>query len=313
MNIIRIGTRGSPLAVWQAEWVRSQLLALHPEYKVELVKIKTTGDKILDVPLAQVGGKGLFVKEIETSLLESQTDLAVHSMKDMPAEIPQGLCIGVVPERENPLDILISREGRSFKNLPEGARVGSSSLRRGAQVRHHRPDITIHPLRGNLDTRIRKLETENLDAIVLAAAGVRRLGLEARITEYIPENIMLPAIGQGALAIEMREDDNVTRELIAPMDHRETRVAVESERAFLSRLEGGCQVPIAAHANIYEDEVNLTGLVAEIDGSVLLRETMTGPVDKHEELGVELANRLLERGGREILEHILGKAVKDLT
>ena len=313
MNIIRIGTRGSPLAVWQAEWVRSQLLALHPEYKVELVKIKTTGDKILDVPLAQVGGKGLFVKEIETSLLESQTDLAVHSMKDMPAEIPQGLCIGVVPERENPLDILISREGLSFKNLPEGARVGSSSLRRGAQVRHHRPDITIHPLRGNLDTRIRKLETENLDAIVLAAAGVRRLGLEARITEYIPENIMLPAIGQGALAIEMREDDDVTRELIGPMDHRETRVAVESERAFLSRLEGGCQVPIAAHANIYEDEVNLTGLVAEIDGSVLLRETMTGPVDKHEELGVELANRLLERGGREILEHILGKDIKDLT
>jgi hydroxymethylbilane synthase len=313
MNIIRIGTRGSPLAVWQAEWVRSQLLALHPQYKVELVKIKTTGDKILDVPLAQVGGKGLFVKEIETSLLESQTDLAVHSMKDMPAEIPQGLCIGVVPKRENPLDVLISRNGHAFKDLPKGARLGSSSLRRGAQVRHHRPDISIHALRGNLDTRIRKLETEGLDAIVLAAAGVRRLGLEARITEYIPENIMLPAIGQGALAIEMREDDDVTRELIAPMDHRETRLAVESERAFLSRLEGGCQVPIAAHAEIYGDEVNLAGLVAEVDGSVLLRETITGPVDKHEELGVELANRLLERGGRKILEHILGKAVKDLT
>jgi hydroxymethylbilane synthase len=313
MNIIRIGTRGSPLAVWQAEWVRSQLLALHPQYKVELVRIKTTGDKILDVPLAQVGGKGLFVKEIETSLLEKQTDLAVHSMKDMPAEIPQGLCIGVVPERENPLDILISREGHAFKDLPEGARLGSSSLRRGAQVRHVRPDITIHPLRGNLDTRIRKLETEGLDAIVLAAAGVRRLGLEDRITEYIPENIMLPAIGQGALAIEMREDDDATRDLIAPMDHRETRLAVESERAFLGRLEGGCQVPIAAHAKINGDKVDLAGLVAEVDGSVLLRETITGPVDKHEELGVELANQLLERGGREILEQILGRAVKDLT
>ncbi len=309
MNVIRIGTRGSPLAVWQAQWVRSQLLSLHPQHEVQLVKIKTTGDKILDVPLAKVGGKGLFVKEIETALLEGGVDLAVHSMKDMPAEVPEGLCIGVVPKRENPFDVLIARNGHAFKDLPEGAHIGSSSLRRGAQVRHIRPDITVHPLRGNLDTRIRKLETQKLDAIVLAAAGVRRLGLEARITEYLSEEIMLPAIGQGALAIEMRQDDEATRQLIAPMDHTQTRVAVESERAYLGRLEGGCQIPIAAYARVVGDTIELTGLIAQVDGSVLLRETIVGAVDKHKELGIELANQLLGKGGRKILDDILGKAI----
>lgn len=313
MKVVRIGTRGSPLAVWQAEWVRSRLHALYPQYETELVKIKTTGDKILDVPLAQVGGKGLFVKEIETALLEGRVDLAVHSMKDMPAEIPQGLCIGAMPERENPLDVLISRNGHSIKDLPKGARLGSSSLRRGAQVRHVRPDITVHPLRGNLDTRIRKLETEGLDAIIVAAAGVKRLGLKAYITEYLPEAIMLPAIGQGALAIETRDDDDSTLRLIAPLDHRETRLAVESERAFLARLEGGCQVPIAGRAKIVGDELELTGLVAEVDGSVILRETIRGRVDQSEKLGVELANRLLKKGGREILENVLGRAIQDLA
>jgi hydroxymethylbilane synthase len=313
MKVIRIGTRGSPLAVWQAEWVRSRLHALYPQYETELVKIKTTGDKILDVPLAQVGGKGLFVKEIETALLEARVDLAVHSMKDMPAEIPQGLCIGAMPERENPLDVLISRNGHSIKDLPKGARLGSSSLRRGAQVRHVRPDVTVHPLRGNLDTRIRKLETEDLDAIIVAAAGVKRLGLKAYITEYLPEAIMLPAIGQGALAIETRDDDDSTLRLIAPLDHRETRLAVKSERAFLARLEGGCQVPIAGRAKIVGDELELTGLVAEVDGSVLLRETIRGRVDQSEKLGVELANRLLKKGGREILENVLGRAIQDLA
>lgn len=313
MKIIRIGTRGSALAVWQAEWVRSQLLNLRPECHVELVKIKTTGDKILDVPLAQVGGKGLFVKEIETALLEGRVDLAVHSMKDMPAEVPPGLCIGVIPERENPLDVLISRNGHQFEDLPKGARVGSSSLRRGAQVRHARPDITVHPLRGNLDTRLRKLETEGLDAIILAAAGVKRLGLEDRITEYIPETLMLPAIGQGALSIEVREDDEAIRSLTAPMDHRETHLAVESERAFLARLEGGCQVPIAGHARVTEERIELTGLVAEVDGSVLLRETVNGPVDRGEQLGVELADRLLEQGARKILENVYGRAIQDLA
>ncbi|MDY6987575.1 MAG: hydroxymethylbilane synthase [Thermodesulfobacteriota bacterium] len=312
MAVIRIGTRGSALAVWQAEWVRSQLLTLYPEREVEVVRIKTTGDKITDVPLAQVGGKGLFVKEIETALLEGRVDLAVHSMKDMPAEIPPGLCIGAVPEREDPSDVLISRNGHCFDDLPKGAHVGSSSLRRGAQVRHQRPDINIHPLRGNLDTRIRKLNTGSLDAIIVAAAGVRRLGLEAHITEYIPESIMLPAIGQGALSIETREDEKSLR-LVSAIDHRETRLAVESERAFLGRLEGGCQVPIAAKAKVHGDRMTLTGLVAEVDGTVLLREEITGPVRQHEELGVELANMLLEKGGADILKDVLGRAVKDLT
>ena len=313
MKMIRIGTRGSQLAVWQAGWVRSRLLALHPQYEVELVKIKTTGDKITDVPLARVGGKGLFVKEIETALLEGGIDLAVHSMKDMPAEIPPGLCIGAVPERENPLDVLISRNGHSFESLRQSARIGSSSLRRGAQVRHVRPDVTVHPLRGNLDTRIRKLETEDLDAIIVAAAGVKRLGLEARITEYLAEEIMLPAIGQGALAIEINANNDAIQGLIAPLDHRETNLAVKSERAFLTRLEGGCQVPIAARARIVGEEIVLTGLVSEVDGSVLLREMIRGPVAEHETLGVELANRLLDKGGRRILENILGRAMQDLA
>jgi hydroxymethylbilane synthase len=312
MNVIKVGTRGSALAVWQAEWVRSQLLALYPERNVEVVKIKTTGDKITDVPLAQVGGKGLFVKEIEMALLEGRVDLAVHSMKDMPADIPAGLCIGAIPERENPSDVLISRNGHSFDALPKGARVGSSSLRRGAQIRHVRPDIHVHPLRGNLDTRIRKLQKEDLDAIIVAAAGVRRLGLEAHVTEYLPEAVMLPAIGQGALSIETREDE-ASRRLVAPIDHRETRLAVESERAFLGRLEGGCQVPIAAQGNILKDQITLTGLVAEVDGSVLIRESITGPLDEHRKLGVELANRILDRGGGEILRNILGRAVQDLV
>jgi hydroxymethylbilane synthase len=299
--------------MWQAEWVRSQLLSLYPEYSVELVKIKTTGDKITDVPLAQVGGKGLFVKEIETALLEGRIDLAVHSMKDMPAEVPAGLCIGVIPERENPLDVLISRNGHTFEHLPKEARVGSSSLRRGAQVRHARPDITVHSLRGNLDTRLRKLETEGLDAIILAAAGVIRLGLSDRVTEYIPDSLMLPAIGQGALSIEVRQDDEAIRRLAGPMDHRQTRLAVESERAFLARLEGGCQVPIAGHARVIEDRLELTGLVAEVDGSVLLRETIEGPVDQGKQLGVELAHRLLEQGARQILDNVYGRSVQDVT
>jgi hydroxymethylbilane synthase len=313
MNMVKIGTRGSALALWQAEWVRSRILSFHPDVEVQIVKIKTTGDKILDVPLAQVGGKGLFVKEIETALLEKRVDLAVHSMKDMPAEIPRGLCIGVVPRRESSLDVLISRNGRPFDDLPEGAGIGSSSLRRGAQVRHRRPDIKIRPLRGNLDTRLKKLHAENLDAIILAAAGVRRLGLEDRITEYIPEAVMLPAIGQGALSIEIRDNDDAVKNIIAPMDHRDTRLAVEMERAFLARLEGGCQVPIAGLAKVIGDQVEMTGLVAEIDGSVLIRETISGPVDQRIRLGETLADRLLEKGGKEILDKVYAEAAQDLN
>jgi len=309
---VRIGTRGSALAVWQAEWVKAQLSAFHPGCRIELVKIKTTGDKILDVPLAQVGGKGLFVKEIETALLEGHVDIAVHSMKDMPAEVPPGLCIGAVPKRENPLDVLICKDAKTFDELPQGARLGSSSLRRGAQVRHLRPDIVVCGLRGNLNTRLRKLETEDLDAIILAAAGIIRLGLAEHVTEYIPASIMLPAIGQGALSIEMRGADEDTKALIAPLDDRETRVAVETERAFLARLEGGCQVPIAGQATLVGEEIEFTGLISEVDGSLLLRETVSGPVERRQDLGEQLAERLLAQGGREILDEVYGRSAQDV-
>jgi hydroxymethylbilane synthase len=311
-KMLRIGTRGSALAVWQADWVKSRLLTLHPGCEVELVKIKTTGDKILDVPLAQVGGKGLFVKEIETALLEGHVDLAVHSMKDMPAEVPPGLCIGAIPKRENPLDVLVSRNGKTFEALPQGAKVGSSSLRRGAQVRHRRPDISICGLRGNLGTRIKKLETEELDAIILAAAGITRLGLAEHITEYMPESIMLPAVGQGALSIEVREGDPAVQSCMDPLDDWETRATVETERAFLARLEGGCQVPIAGRAKLKGDTIEFTGLISEVDGSVMLRETISGPVADRQELGEQLAERLLDRGGREILAQVYGRSAQDV-
>ena len=240
---IKIGTRGSKLALWQANWVKSVLEEKFPQHTVELIIIKTQGDKILDVPLAKVGGKGLFVKEIEHALLTRNIDIAVHSMKDMPAEIPDGLCIGAVPERENPSDVFISQSGLGFKELDSGSIIGTSSLRRGAQLRHVRPDIVIQPLRGNLDTRFKKLESENLDAIVLAAAGVKRLNLEHKIIEYLDPNIILPAIGQGALCIEIRNDDAKVGPLVESMDHEPTRTVVKGERAFLNRLEGDARFP----------------------------------------------------------------------
>jgi hydroxymethylbilane synthase len=263
-NPIKIGTRGSKLALWQADWVKSALEKKFPSTPVELITIKTQGDKILDVPLAKVGGKGLFVKEIEQALLTRQIDIAVHSMKDMPADIPEGLCIGAIPERENPADVFISRNGAGFSELAAGSVIGTSSLRRGAQLRHARADIVIRSIRGNLDTRLKKLESENFDALVLAAAGVKRLNLERKITEYLDPGFMLPAIGQGALCIETREDDAVVGPLVASLDHAATRSVVIGERAFLNRLEGGCQVPIAGHGRIGESQFTLTGLVAEI-------------------------------------------------
>jgi hydroxymethylbilane synthase len=302
---VKIGTRGSALAMWQAEWVKEHLLAADPELSIELVRIKTKGDKILDVPLAAVGGKGLFVKEIEEALLDGRIHLAVHSMKDMPAEIPAGLCIGAIPEREIPWDVLISKNNIPFKKLPEGASIGTSSLRRGAQLKHARADIKVEPLRGNLDTRIRKLETETLDAVVLAAAGINRLGLEDRITEYLPEEIMLPAIGQGSLGIEIREDDLFIRKIVGALNHPETQAVVLGERAFLNRLEGGCQVPIAAFGKINEGELKLTGLVAELDGSNIIRQSIKGALGDSEILGVALAERLLDAGAGDILAKIL--------
>lgn len=301
---IRIGTRGSKLALWQAEWVKKALLESDPELAVELVVIKTKGDKILDVPLAKVGGKGLFVKEIEEALADGRIDLAVHSMKDMPAEIPAGLAIGAVPMRENPQDVLIARGGLKIDDLPAEARIGTSSLRRAAQLRHLRPDLKIVDLRGNLDTRLNKVQAGEYDAIVLAAAGVRRLGLEARISQILPADAMLPAVGQGALCIEIRADDPRIRSLTAALDHGPTHTAVTAERAFLRRLEGGCQVPIAAHARVTNAEVIITGLVAELDGSVLIKESHAGPAGEAANAGLVLAQKLLDRGAGPILEKL---------
>ena len=304
---IKIGTRGSQLALWQSNWVKSTLMEKFPGLAVELVIIKTKGDKIQDVPLARVGGKGLFVKEIEEAILDRRVDLAVHSMKDMPALIPEGLCIGAIPDRENPKDALVSRKGLSLDQLPQGARIGTSSLRRAAQLKHLRPDLEILPLRGNLDTRLKKLETEDLDAVVLAAAGLRRMELDHRVTQYLDETEMLPAVGQGALCIEARENDPDIGPLTATLDHAGTRTVVLGERAFLHRLEGGCQVPIAAHGTLSGKEFSLIGLVASLDGVQLIRDTMTGPTDHSESIGIELAERLLARGAGKLLD-----ALKDI-
>jgi hydroxymethylbilane synthase len=287
--------------LWQANWVKAALLRQFPHLSIQIDIIKTKGDKILDVPLAKVGGKGLFVKEIETALLERRVDIAVHSMKDMPSEMPQGLCIAAIPEREVPGDVLIARNHLTFSELPQGAHVGTSSLRRGAQLLHRRPDLTINPLRGNLDTRLRKLQTEHLDAIVVAAAGVKRLQLEAHVSEYLDANVMLPAVGQGALCIETRASDPPVHAAVGPLDHAVTRGIVTAERAFLHRLEGGCQVPIAGHGRLSDGGVSLTGLVATPDGKTVLKGQLDGRLDAPEVLGRELADKLLSRGARDIL------------
>ncbi|HMA67279.1 MAG TPA: hydroxymethylbilane synthase [Desulfosalsimonadaceae bacterium] len=301
---IRIGTRGSQLALWQANWVKQALEALDPDLEAELCVIKTSGDKILDVPLAKVGGKGLFVKEIEQALMEGTIDLAVHSMKDMPGQTPEALCIGAIPERETPFDVLIAKEGRRFTELPRGAHIGTSSLRRASQVLHLRPDIQVHPLRGNLDTRIKKLETEALDAIILAGAGVRRLEMEHVISETLDPALILPAVGQGALCIEVRKDDAAIHQRIAPLEHEVSTRTVSAERAFLKRLEGGCQVPMAAYGQIRAGTLHLDGMVAETDGSVMHHRRVSGPVENAGALGQELADILIAMGADKILARL---------
>ncbi|MGE5258928.1 MAG: hydroxymethylbilane synthase [Hyphomicrobiales bacterium] len=299
-----IGTRGSKLALWQAGWLRSALAEHFPGISVELSVIKTQGDKILDVPLAKVGGKGLFVKEIEEALREGRVDVAVHSMKDMPAEIPVGLAIGAVPEREIPTDVLISRNGFSLMEIPAGGVIGTSSLRRASQLRQLRPDLEVSPLRGNVETRIRKLDTDQLAAVVLAAAGVKRLGLEYRITEHLAADRMLPAVGQGALCLEIREQDPRIGPMISALDHPATRTAVNGERAFLRRLEGGCQVPIAGYGRVDGSHFILTGLVAAVDGSRVIRHSLSGPAAAAERIGVELAEIVLDQGAGQILRSL---------
>lgn len=309
MPKLTIATRGSKLALAQAGWIASRLGELHPGLTVEMNIIKTTGDKILDVPLAQVGGKGLFVKEIEDALLAGAADLAVHSMKDVPSELPDGLTLGAVARREDPRDALISPIAVEIKNLPTGARVGTSSLRRQAQLLALRPKLEIVPLRGNVDTRLRKLEEEGLDAIILAEAGLARLGLEVE-RALIPIEQMLPAVGQGALGLEMRADDPMVRELIAPLNHPDTAAAVDAERAFLARLEGGCQVPIAGHATVENGIVKFSGLVADLKGERLVTGGGLAPPAEAAAMGEQVAQEVLDGGGREILAEVYGEAPK---
>jgi hydroxymethylbilane synthase len=301
---LRIGTRASLLAVTQSTWVKTQIEQAHPGTRVELVKITTKGDRILDVPLAKVGGKGLFVKEIEDALLAGEVDLAVHSMKDVPTELPEGLHIGVIPVRETPYDAFLSNRSTTLAELPHGATIGTSSLRRKSQLMALRPDLHIVDLRGNIDTRLRKLDEGVYDAIILAGAGLRRLNLEQRITALLAPAQMLPAISQGALGIELRRDDTELAEGLRFLHHQATAVAVAAERAFLLRLEGGCQVPIAAHATLSDDRVSLTGLIASVDGRQILKDTITGPAEQAALLGTHLAQTLLDRGGKAILEAV---------
>lgn len=306
-RVIRLGSRGSQLALWQAEHIRAGI-ERETGRPVEITRIKTTGDMILDVPLSRVGGKGLFVKEIEEALLSGRIDLAVHSMKDVPTDLPDRLEIVAITRREDPRDAFLSVKYRRLEELPQGGRVGTSSLRRQTQLLGLRPDLRIESLRGNLDTRIRKMEEGLFDAVILAAAGIRRLGWEAKITQYLPEELFLPAIGQGALGIEIRTDDPETREAVLFLNDRDTGYAVRAERGFLKRLEGGCQVPIACFGQTEGEAIVLEGLVGRPDGSEIVRGSREGSVADPEGLGVALAEDLLGRGAKEILDEVYRKA-----
>jgi hydroxymethylbilane synthase len=305
---LRIVTRKSPLALWQAELVRKRLQALYPTLAIDLIGVHTTGDKILDAPLAKIGGKGLFIKELEQRLLEGSANLAVHSMKDVTIDLPAGLAIPVILEREDPRDAFISERYGSLDSLPHRARIGTSSLRRQCQLKAHRPDLEIRDLRGNVGTRLRKLDQGEFDAIILAAAGVKRLDLHARIKGYLAPEIMLPAIGQGALGIECRAADEPVLELIQPLDHSDTHLCVVAERAVSRRLYGDCQVPLAGHAELIEGKLFLRALVGRIDGSEIVHGQISGPQANAEELGIALAEDLLSRGAKTLLEELMQDA-----
>lgn len=308
MNHLRIGTRKSPLALWQAEHVRARLAAAHPGLSIELVSMTTEGDRILDAPLATVGGKGLFLKELEQALLDGRADIAVHSLKDVTVTLPAGLHIPVIGEREDPRDAFVSNSFASLAQLPAGARVGTSSLRRTCQLRALYPHIEVVNLRGNVNSRLAKLDAGQFEAIVLACAGLKRLGLEERIrTELAPE-ILLPAVGQGAICIECRVADSEVERLIAPLHHPATALRIAAERALNARLEGGCQVPIAAYAELSDDMLQLRALVGEPDGSRLIRGETQGEARRAEALGETLADELLRRGARTILDKVYGRA-----
>ncbi|MBA53520.1 MAG: hydroxymethylbilane synthase [Pseudomonadales bacterium] len=303
-NVLRIATRESPLALWQAEYVKSKLEQAHPGLTVELLGMKTRGDVILDTPLAKVGGKGLFVKELEVAMLEKRADIAVHSMKDVPVEFPEGLGLVVICEREDPRDAFVSNEYDSVDDLPVGAVVGTCSLRRQAQLKARRPDLKIVNLRGNVNSRLAKLDDGKFEAIILAAAGLKRLGFESRIRRAMPPEESLPAVGQGAVGIECRLDDQRTIDLLQCLKHEDTTTRVQAERAMNNRLEGGCQVPIAGYSVLDGDQIWLRGLVGEPDGSNIVRHQLRGHRDQAETLGRELAEILLKQGAREILDRL---------
>jgi len=305
-NLLRIATRKSPLALWQAEHVRAELERLHPGLVVELVTFTTQGDKILDTPLARIGGKGLFVKELEVALLDGRADIAVHSMKDVPMEFPDGLGLVAIGEREDPRDAFVSNNFASLDALPAGAVVGTSSLRRQCQLRHHRPDLVIRDLRGNVNTRLAKLDAGEFDALILASAGLKRLGFHERIRMELPPEFSLPAVGQGALGIEARRGDERIAALVAPLNHPETSARVRAERAMNRRLQGGCQVPIAGYAELQGNELYLRALVGSVDGQEIITDEIRGLASEAEALGEMLAERLLAAGAGRILQVVYG-------
>ena len=300
-KVLRIATRQSPLALWQAHYVKERLMACHPGLTVTLVPMVTRGDIILDTPLAKVGGKGLFVKELELALLEDRADIAVHSMKDVPVEFPQGLGLVTICEREDPRDAFVSNHYACMDDLPAGSIVGTSSLRRQCQIAQRRPDLVIRSLRGNVGTRLSKLDNGDYDAIILAVAGLKRLELDARIRQPMPPEESLPAVGQGAVGIECRLDDAQNRALLAPLNHDETAIRVCAERAMNMRLEGGCQVPIGSYAELVDGELWLRALVGSPDGRETVRGERRGKPEDAEKMGIELADELLDNGAREIL------------
>lgn len=301
---ITVGTRKSMLAMWQSNHIASLLKKQYPECEVVLQKIVTKGDRILDVPLAQIGGKGLFTKEIETALLDGSVDLAVHSLKDMPTTLPEGLCLTAITERVAPGDAFVSNKYNSLAEMPEGAVLGTSSLRRKAQLLAARPDLEIKDLRGNVDTRLKKMDEGQYDAIILAAAGLTRLGYSDRIKETLDPKLCIPAVGQGALAIETRTDNKEVREMLEFLNDRDTKVCTSAERAFLGLVEGGCQVPIGVHAEVKGDDMHVEAIIATLDGKTVLRDTIDGNAEKAVELGKKLGNKMLENGGYDILKTI---------
>ncbi|ENV32375.1 hydroxymethylbilane synthase [Acinetobacter gerneri] len=302
MKTLKIATRQSPLALWQAEHIRDRLEALHDGLKVELVTFVTQGDKILDTPLAKIGGKGLFVKELEAALLDGRADIAVHSMKDVPMQLPEGLELAIICEREDPYDAFVSNQYENFADLPQGAKLGTSSLRRKCQILKQRPDLDVIDLRGNVGTRLSKLDAGQYDAIILASAGLKRLELQQRIRHVLDRDVSLPAVGQGALGIECRSHDAEILDLIMPLMHTDTNVCVRAERAFNAYLEGGCQVPIAGFATLENGQIHLEGRVGSVDGETLLVSKVIGETQQAEQLGVQLAKQLLDQGAGELLK-----------